>query len=138
MIVLRLLVFCLCSMFFVPAYSESPAGLQAKPVVEQHQPATLGRFIEKYLMGYWVRIKDVSDTPVWFANLSATRYAHHRVYICGAGDDYVVLCYPTGAFYSAFPTTDVRLGGLYTDPWYAVDVCKAGYRCSPPKMPGQP
>jgi hypothetical protein len=130
--VLRLLIMISLTMFFGNVYagSDNAAGAVSSMSMQHHD--TLGGLIKKHLMGYWVRIKDVSAKPIWFANLSPVRYAHHRVYICGAGDDYVVLCYPNGMFYSAIPTIDVRLGGLYTDPWYAVDLCKIGYHCSPP------
>ena len=134
---LRLFIIVALSSYLITGYCDQPEDIQATPPITattSPKPAdTLGYFIKEHLLGYWVRIKDISATPVWFANISPTRYAHHRIYICGAGVDYAVLCYPNGVFYSVYPTSDIRLGGLYTDPWYSVDICKAGYPCSPPR-----
>jgi hypothetical protein len=119
------------SLFLVSGYCDSAANPQA--MATQQGADTLGNLIKKYLIGYWVQIRDVRDEPMWFGNLNTIRYPQHWAYICGAGTDYVALCSPSGMFYSAIPTSDIRLGGLYSDPRISVDICKLGYSCSLPR-----
>ena len=127
---LRLLILLSLSSFLINGYCV-PADKQPASTVVTDTADTLGDLIQKHLIGYWVQIRDVRESPIWLGNISAVRYAQHWTYICGAGKDYVVLCSPSGMFYSAIPTADIRLGGLYSDPRVSVDLCKTSFHCAP-------